>query len=1076
MKTKLLTLILLIACFTMFGKPVDETRAKTVGLYFLQNKTNSTLLKNAKNLQLSYKVTATIGDALEERTMLRTMFYVFNVDNIGYIIVSGDDTVIPILAYSDSGNFNIGNIPPALNEWIVGYKKEMISILNQNVKATNEIDKLWSIQNTKKSSNTALTTNFVLPLIQTNWGQGQYYNNTCPTGTLTGCVATAMAQIMKKWNYPSTGSGFHSFTHPVFGPLNSNFANWAYQWSLMPDQLNSSSTSTQIDEVSHLMRDCGISVEMDYSDTFSGSQVIIHSPNPQANAEYALKTYFGYDSSLHSINKYNNSLDFYSDSDWKAVLKAELDAGRPILYAGFGIPDPPTTPPTPESGHAFVCDGYDSNDFFHFNWGWDGLANSSYFNIGALNPNPQGATVYHWNNRNLAVIGIKPSTSVESNNLVLNSSVTPSLTTINYGSAFSVSTNLINIGTTNFSGDYMIGVFDSNENLIDTVETKINYSLSAGNTYVSNLIFSTSGLLSVLPGTYYLGFYYRTTNGNWKLVQQSGSFTNFTQLNVINYNDIELYSSISVSPSATTVTQGQSASFNVNVKNWGTSTYLGTYNLSLYNLDGTLAQNIGSINESSGLPVNNNYVSPLSFNTSSISVNTGTYLVVLRYSSGSNWLIAGSTFYQNPIIITILPAPLSPDIYEVNDEETNAYNLPVNFIGNNANVNTSGSNIHIPGNPGPPPNIGDLDFYKITLPPGYNYSISPRIHDSFNSGNGNIYTVDAKFYYSTDNGNTYLGPFEDIHPNNSFILNSGGTIYITVISAFLKTGTYLLDVNITRSLPQTVISQVYGGGGNSGAPFTNDYIELFNRGTVPQNLNGWSVQYATSAGTSWKVLPLSNFTLQPGQYYLIKEFAGSTPSANLPTPDLTDNVNTTSINGDGINLSATNGKIILVSNTTAETTANPSGAQIIDKVGYGSSNGSEGTSTGVLSNVTAALRNLGGCTDTNNNASDFSVGTPSPRNSASPINLCSSLSVSQNTLEPVTLYPNPTNSKVFFDNSNSNFKEVSIYNYLGQEVTKTSFNSSIQNQEIDMSNLATGIYVLKFNTGESSKSVKVIKQ
>ena len=180
MKTKLLSLLLLIACYTMFGKPVDETRAKAVGLYFLQNKTNSTLLKDAKNLQLSYKVTATIGNASEERTMLRAMFYIFNVDNIGYIIVSGDDTVIPILAYSDSGNFNKANIPTALNEWIKGYKKEMISILTNDIKATDEIEKLWNIQNTKRNSNTTLTTNSVLPLLGTiAWGQEQYYNDTC---------------------------------------------------------------------------------------------------------------------------------------------------------------------------------------------------------------------------------------------------------------------------------------------------------------------------------------------------------------------------------------------------------------------------------------------------------------------------------------------------------------------------------------------------------------------------------------------------------------------------------------------------------------------------------------------------------------------------------------------------------------------------------------------------------------------------------------------------------------------------------------------------------------------------------
>jgi hypothetical protein len=279
---------------------------------------------------------------------------------------------------------------------------------------------------------------------------------------------------------------------------------------------------------------------------------------------------------------------------------------------------------------------------------------------------------------------------------------------------------------------------------------------------------------------------------------------------------------------------------------------------------------------------------------------------------------------------------------------------------------------------------------------------------------------------------------------------------------------------IEQALSQVVISQVYGGGGNAGASYSNDYIELHNSGTIAQNLNGWSVQYTSATGpttgNTWFTTPLPNFILQPGKYFLIK-CAGSGTN-NLPTEDLIST----------ISLSSTTGKVILVNNTTAETAANPTGVQIIDKVGYGTNTttttGYEGTGpTGtLLSNTTAAFRKLNGCTDTDNNANDFTVGTPSPRNSSSPVNLCSSLSVSQNSLEMVTLYPNPTNSKVFFDNSNSNFKEVSIYNYLGQEVTKTSFNSSIQNQEIDMSNLATGVYVLKFSDGEKSKSVKVIKQ
>jgi predicted extracellular nuclease len=118
---------------------------------------------------------------------------------------------------------------------------------------------------------------------------------------------------------------------------------------------------------------------------------------------------------------------------------------------------------------------------------------------------------------------------------------------------------------------------------------------------------------------------------------------------------------------------------------------------------------------------------------------------------------------------------------------------------------------------------------------------------------------------------------------------------------------------ILNSQAQVVISQVYGGGGNSGAPYTNDFIELFNRGSVAQDLTGWSVQYASATGTSWQVTNLVSFTLQPGQYYLIQQAAGSTPSASLPTPDATGT----------IAMAGANGKVILVNTTTAQTGTNP---------------------------------------------------------------------------------------------------------------------------------------------------------
>ncbi|PHV07390.1 endonuclease/exonuclease/phosphatase [Janthinobacterium sp. BJB412] len=175
-----------------------------------------------------------------------------------------------------------------------------------------------------------------------------------------------------------------------------------------------------------------------------------------------------------------------------------------------------------------------------------------------------------------------------------------------------------------------------------------------------------------------------------------------------------------------------------------------------------------------------------------------------------------------------------------------------------------------------------------------------------------------------------------------------------------------------------VISQVYGGGGNNGATYKNDFIELFNRGAVAVNVNGWSVQYASASGASWQKTALPNITLQPGQYLLVQQAAGSGGSTALPAPDASAS----------IAMSGTAGKVLLASVNTAFTVANPSGATVKDLVGFGGANGFEGAPTPLLSNATAALRNADGCADTDNNQADFSVLAPTPRNSGSPLHAC----------------------------------------------------------------------------------------
>jgi Lamin Tail Domain len=183
--------------------------------------------------------------------------------------------------------------------------------------------------------------------------------------------------------------------------------------------------------------------------------------------------------------------------------------------------------------------------------------------------------------------------------------------------------------------------------------------------------------------------------------------------------------------------------------------------------------------------------------------------------------------------------------------------------------------------------------------------------------------------------------------------------------------------------PDIVVSQVYGGGGNSGAPFQNDFVELFNRGSTAMDVSGWTVQYATASSGSWSQTTLAG-TIAPGGYYLVQEGSGGTSGSSLPTADAVGT----------LNLSSTNGKIALVRGSTALTCGTSPGscasdASIADLVGYGSASDYEGSAAAPsLSSTTAAVRAGNGCTDTDDNGSDFSATAPSPKNSASPANDC----------------------------------------------------------------------------------------
>jgi hypothetical protein len=288
-----------------------------------------------------------------------------------------------------------------------------------------------------------------------------------------------------------------------------------------------------------------------------------------------------------------------------------------------------------------------------------------------------------------------------------------------------------------------------------------------------------------------------------------------------------------------------------------------------------------------------------------------------------------------------------------------------------------------------------------------------------NLTNDIVLTPPAGFEISFTSGSGFVA-----NPSTLTLTQTGGVVASTVIYirfvpkseqaytgniSHTSNGATPQDVAVSgtgiaaSTTPQVVISQVYGGGGNSGATYTNDFIELFNRGASSVNLNGWSVQYASTAGTSWtNITALTNVILAPGQYYLIKEASGGTVGSALPAPDASG----------AISMSGTNGKVALVNISTALTGSCPTGANIIDFVGYGSANCFEGTAaTPALSNTTAAIRNSNGCSDNNINSTDFATGTPTPRNTASAINVCSTA------IPTLTVIPSTLSGFVYIEGS-----------------------------------------------------------
>lgn len=756
------TLLLITTISFLRAEPVSKETAEQVAINFFQTRNISQPQNvNGRSSELVYQEDAIMLNN-EVTDMPTTFYYVFDIDNLGFVIVSGDDDLIPIIGYSTEGTFPKEQMPIHIAKWFQQYKNEIKYILENEIEATQDIKQKWSELSSSNYSNTESLLLGVDPLLTTKWNQSPYYNAYCPGGSVTGCVATAMAQLMKYWNHPQQGTGYHSYIEDNYGTLSANFGSTTYNWGNMPNVLNSSN-----DAVATLMYHCGISVEMDYSPQASGAQTL--------DVADALKNFFGYAQSLEGIYRAN-----YNTSGWHQALKSELNSGRPIQYAGTGT----------GGGHSFVCDGYDDNDYFHFNWGWGGNSDG-YFWIDALNPGSLGTGGGNggFNSNHRAIIGVQPSSGTQPTNIDLYSYITVSPNPIQWGQGFTVNADIVNSGTSTFYGDITAALFDNSGNFIDYIQTLTESNgLMPNYHYTGGLNFSTNGL-DAAPGDYYIGIYVNPSN-QWYAVG-SGGYSNFIPVSIVYQNDIELYADIVPSPNP--LIQNQAADFTLDLANYGFNDFFGTFSIDVHDLDGNW---IEAIDEFTGMSLCSNchYTNGLTFSTSNLDLAPGSYLLAAwEKPNGGDWDLVGSTDFNNPIIITVAAPQLSPDIYENNDSPSNAYNLSLTFSGNYATLKTTGSNSHVGD---------DYDYYKVSLPSGYNYTVTPRVHDSYNSGNGQTYTNDVLFSYNESG--VWSDAYDDVI-NGSFTASGNSTLYFHVAPYFQGlTGTYLLEIQIQRTTTTAV--------------------------------------------------------------------------------------------------------------------------------------------------------------------------------------------------------------------------------------------------------------------------------
>ncbi len=563
-----------------FAGNVTEQQARRVAVAFFQSAPQTRVSESDLRLVRDSE------SSLTRSSGAAPAYYVFdNVSGGGFVIVAGDDVASPVLGYSFTEGFPEGTLPPNVQDWLDGLREEINAARRGGWEAEAAVTRAW--QNTRSGD-------VVVDLETARWDQGAPYNQLCPlyrtAQTYTGCTATALAIIMRYHQWPERGVG----TLPAYVTTTNHLTipalqlGHAYDWGNMPLDYGRSYTQAQAQAVATLMRDCGYMLESDYGTDDNGGT------GAYVDAVLRVAEYMDYDKSIRCVMR-----DSYTSSEWYELMQDELDSSRPILYTGS----------SEEAGHAFVLDGYTTDNYYSVNWGWSGYYNG-YFLLSALDPEGQGAGggSGSYNNGQVAVIGIQKDKGgeyvedirfypYEAEGVLYNGIST--LSTISTNLPFYFSAGMfINMGQQAFNGEVLFAMTDKNGQFVEELGT---LTLELDPSYMTGWSKIQATITAPIQKGYRLRAYYRSENTpEWTLVrgndeegcvweyilldeytiEQSTSFT-------YNKNDRKIYLTVSNGISVS-LTDASGKAYNQTIRREGTSVTVnaillpvGTYTLTL---------------------------------------------------------------------------------------------------------------------------------------------------------------------------------------------------------------------------------------------------------------------------------------------------------------------------------------------------------------------------------------------------------------------------------------------------------------------------------------------------------------